>query len=130
MFSKFSVNKITWGRTPDGYIDESKSDPLGNQFDSSVDLNATGIKETIAGKAVGVYPNPATNTLNVPNLTGKWQEAVLYNSMGQTVLRYKSSKAATEQVTISHLAAGLYQLVLFDDKHNKLGSAQFVKQTE
>lgn len=128
-FSGINYVTVSCGKVI-GFIDTG-TDTTWNIYDSTFDLNATGINETIAGNAIGIYPNPATNTLNIPNLAGnQWQEAVLYNSMGQIVMRYKSTKAATEQLNISNLAAGLYQLVLFDDKHNKLGSTQFVKQTE
>jgi hypothetical protein len=93
-------------------------------FHSSVD--------ELAGKKDGltVYPNPATNLLNLRLENGNQAEVVLQNLNGQVI--YKSNENfnhgnATVQINTSDLAAGVY-LVRVTDERNTVAVRKVVIQ--
>ncbi len=73
---------------------------------ANVVVNSTGIdaEEDVAG--LRVYPNPATEILNVEGNNIK--DIVLYNSLGQTV----KVGAINGQINVSNLSNGVYYLVV------------------
>jgi Zn-dependent metalloprotease len=68
------------------------------------------------------YPNPVQSALNIelPNLQGSWVNAKVINVSGQTVL--VKEKAAVQNgrlnIQLGKLPAGIYQILLTNDKAN------------
>ncbi len=60
-----------------------------------------------------IYPNPASNTLDITNITGK-TIIHLYNALGEIVLEKETESNLT--LDISQLPAGVYTIVASDDK--------------
>jgi|GEM_PF-6555099 len=67
--------------------------------------------------AISVYPNPASNTITLSGLQGN-EEIRLYSDAGRLVLRQKAA-SAVQEVDISNLSRGVYQLVVTDTRGMK-----------
>ncbi len=67
------------------------------------------IPETGAQNDVQVFPNPAYQTLNIELKSGGWSEALLSNSLGQTVLK-SALNAGVNVISTASLPAGIYYL--------------------
>ena len=80
--------------------------------------------KAITKKAVTLFPNPATNVLNIQS-----QDAVenikVINMMGQTVLS-TSPKSNTASIDVSSLSSGIYSVNTIIN--GKLSSSRFIKQ--
>ena len=81
-----------------------------------------GVNESIKNHFV-LYPNPATNVLNIKGDFDSEESVTIYNMLGQTVL----SKAVTsndESIDVASLAKGIYNLYF----NNAKVSYKFVKE--
>jgi hypothetical protein len=85
---------------------------------SYVEFGASGIQAFKASAtAIGdvqatqiqVYPNPATNMVNVTGIAAETQIS-LTNTQGQVVLTRNAEAGASVQIDISNLSAGVYLL--------------------
>lgn len=70
-----------------------------------------------------LYPNPATNVLNVKGDFDSNESITIFNMLGQTVLR-KAVTSNDESIDISSLAAGIYNVYF----NNAKASYKFVKK--
>jgi len=113
-------NQVTvlWGYPGTGTLSVSETSAASCSGTSpvySVAINeCTGLSESKA-EEISIYPNPATEMLNVTVSTTikKPVRIAIYNTMGQVV--YQSSKIKTNAVSplsidISHLSAGTYTI--------------------
>ncbi|MEO6454351.1 MAG: LamG-like jellyroll fold domain-containing protein, partial [Ginsengibacter sp.] len=75
-------------------------------------------------KAITIFPNPATNVLNViyPGANNKTRAAIL-TSDGRVILNNINLVSTTNQINVSRLAAGTYILKCMD----AVGNATFTK---
>jgi hypothetical protein len=76
------------------------------------------------GAELALYPNPATETTTVQLLGGAPHEAAtlrVYTTRGELVRSQKLAQPRG-QLALQGLAAGLYQVVLFDGQGQRLGS--------
>ena len=71
-----------------------------------------------------MYPNPASNILNI-SAKEVIQNAAVYNVLGKKVMSLEINKSS-ESIDISNLASGIY-LIKYN-VNNKVGTAKFVKQ--
>jgi hypothetical protein len=58
-----------------------------------------------------IYPNPASNYITIASTT-HIEEIIVYNSAGQVVLRSNTNQSNKNQLDISNLKGGLYEIVL------------------
>ena len=72
-----------------------------------VEGTTTGIHELNSEQNIQMYPNPASNSITVENTSN----VKIYNMMGQ-VLFAKSKLNSLEQIDISFLPKGVYNVVL------------------
>ncbi len=73
----------------------------------------SGLTDATTDMEISVYPNPATDVVNVnlPGLVGKTAEITLINTIGKVVLRQNFAEAnATEQIELNNLPNGVYLL--------------------
>ncbi|MGB0403275.1 MAG: T9SS type A sorting domain-containing protein [Salibacteraceae bacterium] len=75
-------------------------------------IKPTGIAENNNDK-VSVYPNPASNVLNIENLAG-YSQISLVNSIGEVVLSEKINYSSN-QFDVSNLPSGIYVLQLITE---------------
>lgn len=82
------------------------------------------VKDMEQGASVRVYPNPATNEIQVEinPAFGTLRNLTVYNLLGQTLLSQKDTK-----IDISSLNPGVYILTLTNDNGQKITS-RFLKQ--
>ncbi len=73
--------------------------------------------ETVAEREVSVYPNPATDVINI-ELGENESDVVIYNSLGQVVKRL-AGMTGTVQVNVADLNEGMY-FVRINDKVEKV----------
>lgn len=97
--TKANIAQLVFASVPSGssvvYIDNVL-------FSKKTQTNITSVNAEI----VGMYPNPATSNLHI-RTTNSMQDVVLYNAMGQVVL--KTSPASNEtDVNIADLPVGVY----------------------
>lgn len=70
-----------------------------------------GVNEVQAATAIDIYPNPATNSFSVKNVSGKNVSAYVYSLNGQLLLQ--SDKA--DNIDVSALPAGIYTVQIISD---------------
>lgn len=76
-----------------------------NQFNVRRQV-ALGVNEIQNSDIVGIFPNPATSQLTIMAPGIKVDNAIIYNTAGQSVMSVKSP--AENQVNIGNLANGIY----------------------
>ena len=79
-------------------------DTLGTIYNFPDDL---GFEQTQQQKELHIYPNPATNQINID---GDFNQVLIYNSIGELVLNITESSHA---INVSHLPKGLYFVKAF-----------------
>ena len=90
----------------------------------TVDLNVAGIPDSGNGdKEIAIYPNPASEVLNISLKNSRVNRVTLYTLLGAKVL----DREDTSRVDISNLAVGTY-LVRVLDSNRKLFFKKIVKQ--
>jgi len=91
-------------------------------FDENTTLS---VDEIAANIAVSVYPNPATDVINI-SVTGNNNDmnAEIYNVSGQVV--YKAAVQNHSSINISNLPDGMYYIKLNGETAN--GTQKFIKQ--
>jgi hypothetical protein len=78
----------------------------------------TGESEVIVDKVTegsdfdfSIYPNPATDKITI-SATTRVEEIIVYNSAGQIVIQSNTHQSNKNQLDISNLKGGLYEIVL------------------
>ena len=124
-----STNSFTYCEDSDGYIIESCNDTTWNHYDSTFGIHPTSIKTANSLFSILVlYPNPSSQYINIQN--NDWQELMVYNSIGQFVLRSHKTIQQNEQLDIRNLPSGHYIINFYDRQKNRIGSGRFYKQSE
>lgn len=75
----------------------------------------TGEIEELEGTPISIYPNPATNVLNI-DVSGKMQQLTLINPTGQLVFS-QEVEAGTTTINLNGLESGLY-FVRIENENN------------
>lgn len=76
-------------------------------------------------QALSVYPNPATNSIQINGLDNSQSAAYqIYNSLGQQVA--KSSTLAGDKIDVSYLNSGIYMISVLSE--NKAHTLKFIKK--
>ncbi len=73
---------------------------------------------------ISLYPNPASNRLNI-SAANTIQNAEIYNVLGKKVMNVTINKTS-ESIDISNLASGVYMIKY--NIENSIGTAKFIKQ--
>ena len=81
-----------------------------------------GVNESVKNNFV-LYPNPATNVLNIKGDFDTDETVVIFNMLGQEVLR-KAVTTTEQSINISNLASGTYTAYF----NNAKTSVKFVKE--
>ena len=104
LYAEFDIdtNASTWGRFW-GTDDKGRFDlnPTAVKLKIVYFSPTTGIDEVVENWETNVYPNPATDVLNVPSLFGQYE---IYNSTGQLV----KEKSDDLQIDVSLFPNGIY----------------------
>ncbi len=74
--------------------------------------------------AILLFPNPATNYLNMNNLPNNVAQIELVDSYGKVIRSY----AVTEKISISALSMGIYFLRFIDNQKNIIDSKKIIKE--
>jgi acetyl esterase/lipase len=102
--------------------------PLNCNYNGSI-VNAVGagLMENVNNNSWSIYPNPAFNQLMVDlrKLESKNLNISIVNALGQVVISKSNVQAKQENVDISNLPAGLYQITVSDGE--KQYDKKFVK---
>lgn len=84
-------------------------------YDFVLDINSgVGIKELDKKESIKIYPNPASNSINIKSYSKTHSEIEIINQLGQIVIKQKFS----ESVDISKLAPGYY-FIRIDNSYSK-----------
>ncbi|MDB5135222.1 MAG: C-terminal target protein [Mucilaginibacter sp.] len=101
-------------------------------YSNVVPVLYSDLSNTVVGNKLSVYPNPASNLLNL-NITAKSQEATSYNititnSLGMPVKQATSAQTLW-QTGIGNLLPGTYVIQVVNNKDKTMvGKTKFVKQ--
>ena len=88
------------------------------------DTTPTSIDETISTHDVTLYPNPATNTIQINVVGVQEYDVALYNVTGQLLGYYNNPK----QIDISGRSAGTYFLQITDVKSKQSVTKSVIKK--
>lgn len=95
-------------------------------------IAAADVQQAIAETISDIYPNPATNVLNIKISSAKSEvlQLIITNAAGKTMMNkmLPSNGAATAQLNISHLPAGTYFLQIISDDGKENTARKFIKQ--
>lgn len=96
----------------------------GEAEDYTVDVSLPeGVAEHAAGKAISVYPNPASTELFLVTPNAMPVHVKVFDMPGQLALE----QDMVNRLNVADLAPGSYNLLITDGKGNVLGHARFVK---
>ena len=85
---------------------------LCNQADEKE--SQSQVESLVSG--IRIYPNPAKNELTVQLLESGFDQLVLYNPFGESVMKKQlSGKKQHLQLNVSGLPSGLYFFTLYDN---------------
>ena len=124
------TNFTTWGKVfiyqPDGTVTDSFATGVapGNiAFDIR---DASSVNENDFENNFSVYPNPATNQIEIRNLKSEIRNINIYNAMGQrTYSQQQTTNNKQQTIDISTLNPGVYMLSVRTDE--KVFSKKIVK---
>ncbi|MFN6039716.1 MAG: DUF4397 domain-containing protein [Bacteroidota bacterium] len=75
--------------------------------------NTTSINETVKNDVVNMYPNPASDMVNLNLKSGQINEVKFFDATGREVLNMNSSKLnAGNSVDVSSLTKGIYSVII------------------
>jgi len=78
-------------------------------------LTGLGIAGLTKADGVTVYPNPVADQLYIGNQHDAFNQVTVITSLGQ-VVKKEPLKKGTNKVDVSHIASGMYYLVLNGNK--------------
>ncbi|MDC7997796.1 FG-GAP-like repeat-containing protein [Gilvibacter sediminis] len=115
--------KVYW---PSGIVD-TYNDLSANQTVTIIEDNAIlSVEEQQIGQGLRLYPNPATEVLNLQLPKESMESYVVYNTLGQEVLSGKFNTSHQAQIDLSNLSAGVF--VLKVTATNRTITERFIKQ--
>lgn len=85
----------------------------------------TGLDEIDGRTEISIFPNPATETLNIsfPDKLNSKQQIQIFNSMGMLLKEFETNQST--QINIANLPSGLY---FIHPKNQSKQSQKFIKQ--
>ena len=98
------------------------ADTAINQFGDPVSVQAV---KTASGK-LSIYPNPVSDKVSIAIPGSNKTTVVVYNAFGNEVLSAETNGNNKAELSISHLPAGVYNIVAFDGIERQHG--KFIKQ--
>ena len=103
--------------------------PLGDPDDTTLGSVVIGEEATASIDKnnlleISIYPNPASNRLNI-SAQSTIKSAAIYNLLGKEVMNLEINKNS-ESIDVSNLASGMYLIKYSID--NAIGTAKFIKQ--
>ena len=105
--------------------DANEAHKNSTYFGTATLVTETGINDINTTKTVSVYPNPASNLLNLEN-TSSEQIVSIYDITGKTV-KEVSLGSSNSQINISELKQGLYIIKVMDNNDN-MNIVKFIKK--
>lgn len=63
-------------------------------------------------RSINLYPNPATNIINVSGLNGKYAEIQMYNNLGELIYEDKSVNADIKGIACDLFTRGFYMVII------------------
>ncbi len=91
--------------------------------------NPTFIRALRSSEEISIYPNPATNTLNVIYGAGSGvRELAIHNIIGRQLNSYRVTDDYSASLNIESIPPGLYSLRLLDANGYVLATRRFAKQ--
>jgi len=85
----------------------------------------TGIKDLVKSNSqISLFPNPATNDVNVLNASGDAIVVAIYDAMGKKITEINSNEVKTT-INTSAYAAGLYSYRVVDAKNVAISTGKF-----
>ncbi|MCW3121528.1 MAG: surface protein [Flavipsychrobacter sp.] len=116
------ATKSTYTPTKNGSYRVSVTDSNGcSGYSTEIIITTTEVKQFTAAD-VKIYPNPSTSLLHIESPVAV--NAVITSIEGKTVL---SQKEATE-INISNLANGMYIIMLFDERGERITVQKLIKE--
>lgn len=73
---------------------------------------------------ISIYPNPASDFINIKIVESVDFSTEIYNMLGKKVRTYKNQKT----INISNLTSGIYILKIFDSKSGQITTEKIIKQ--
>ncbi|MDO5509217.1 MAG: choice-of-anchor J domain-containing protein [Weeksellaceae bacterium] len=116
--TRMRIKKIY--HTHSGLLDPCEQSGWGQAEDYTVNVGTLSTIDVAANSLI-VYPNPATDVLNVKGL--EISKATVFNTAGQQI----AVQATREQVVVNHLLPGVYILQI-TDADGKLHTVKFIKK--
>ena len=99
------------------------TDTFGCTGTSAVfNMNAVGIQQPGMHNAVKIHPNPTTGYIKIESPVDV--KAVITSMEGRAVLEQDSAK----EMNISHLPAGMYMIMLYDESGRRLATEKLIKE--
>jgi hypothetical protein len=91
--------------------------------------SAVGVPQLAAGVAVNVFPNPATERVNllVKGENAIFYKARLYSLTGQLLQQIELTTNEVASFQLGHLADGMYIIQLFNETEAPMGSYRIEK---
>jgi hypothetical protein len=91
----------------------------------SIHIKALGVDDVNMAKQIRVYPNPASDRINIDNPQGTPIELVtVTNVLGATVLEVKPDNSKAFSLEVNNLLPGMYSIILHSDKGNIVKKVQ------
>ena len=100
--------------------------PFISDFLSELVCNQTNDVELFIEQTLNVSPNPTDGVITL-DLPEGVESVRLYNQLGQLVLSFVTTHSKNS-LDISHLPKGMYQLVVFSQKHDRFIQVKVFKQ--
>ena len=105
------------------FISNSSGNAYG--WEATVDCAALGVEDLSDSYGITVYPNPASEILNVIAQKGQIQSVKLTDVAGRTVINNNVNKNNTS-INVNHLPKGVYILTINVD--NKIVTKKIIKK--
>ena len=100
--------------------------PMYGFPDSACTILPDGISNPKTQYEISISPNPATTEIKITNLSPSENQIRIFNLLGQQVKNIRVSNTQNTSINISDLAAGIYEVTIFDGE--KIVCKKFVKE--
>jgi hypothetical protein len=114
----------TWTAPADGiyYFGFHNNSPVGTvqsyMFFDTLDISSVLSTNNFIASKLSVYPNPATNVVNITNTVNAIISKIEMTDLNGRVVMSQNINATNGQVSISDLAVGVYQVLINGGKYS------------
>jgi hypothetical protein len=110
-------------------IDGMPSSSVSVNYKAIIAVGTVGIK-TIDSKALSLFPNPATNFIQIKGIENirNVNSIEVYSIIGKKIMTSSVSTMADLELNIQNLENGVYLVKLFDNKQSVFYTKTFVKK--